>query len=69
MTSKRLESDSLYQCCDLQQLDFRTTAELEDLKEVIGQPRAAESVKFGMSIRLLLQPVAIRTASIAALKT
>lgn len=51
MTVRQLKPDSLFQCCDPEQFDFRTTAELEDLTEVIGQPRAVDAVKFGMGIR------------------
>jgi lon-related putative ATP-dependent protease len=51
MAVKRLEPDLLYQCCDPEQFDFNTTEELEDLTEVIGQPRAVDAVKFGIGIR------------------
>ncbi len=46
-----LEPEDLYQPTDPEQLSFETTAELEDLMEVIGQPRAVEAARFGMSIR------------------
>jgi hypothetical protein len=48
MTVKRLESKLLYQHCDPEQFDFHTTEELEDLSEVIGQPRAVDAVRFGI---------------------
>ena len=51
MPIKKLKSDELYRRCDPSQFDFETTAELEDLTEVIGQPRAVDAVKFGMGIR------------------
>lgn len=51
MAIKRLEPDHLYQRCDPEQFDFNTTEELEDLTEVIGQPRAVDAVRFGMGIR------------------
>lgn len=51
MTIRKLKPDALFQCCDPQQFDFRTTGELEDLAGVIGQPRAVEAVRFGIGIR------------------
>ncbi|MEZ5540972.1 MAG: ATP-binding protein [Pseudomonadota bacterium] len=51
MTVRRLEADALIHRCDPEQFSFRTTAELEDLAEVIGQPRAVDAVRFGMGIR------------------
>ncbi|MDX1697990.1 MAG: AAA family ATPase, partial [Thiohalobacterales bacterium] len=51
MAITELKADALYHCCDPQQFDFRTTAELEDLMDVVGQPRAVDAVKFGMGIR------------------
>jgi predicted ATP-dependent protease len=51
MPIKQLKPDDLYQRCDPEQFDFRTTAELEELTEVIGQPRAVDAVKFGIGIR------------------
>ena len=51
MAITRLQPDALYQYCDPQTFDFDTTKELEDLTEVIGQPRAVDSVRFGMGIR------------------
>ena len=51
MAIKQLKPDSLYQRCDPEQFDFRTTAELEDLTEIIGQPRAVDAVRFGIGIR------------------
>ncbi|MCK5480056.1 MAG: AAA family ATPase, partial [Gammaproteobacteria bacterium] len=51
MTITQLKPDALYQSCDPSQFDFRTTAELEDLSEIIGQPRAVDAVRFGIGIR------------------
>jgi AAA domain len=48
---KPLEATALYQRCDPRQFAFATTAELEDLTEVIGQRRAVEAVSFGIGIR------------------
>ncbi|MBS3784871.1 MAG: AAA family ATPase, partial [Anaerolineae bacterium] len=48
--SKRLDSTKLYQYVDLEQFQFETTDEVEDLREVIGQPRAVEAMRFGMGI-------------------
>jgi lon-related putative ATP-dependent protease len=48
---KPLESAALYQRCDPTQFTFETTADLEDLTEVIGQERAVEAVRFGIGIR------------------
>jgi lon-related putative ATP-dependent protease len=47
---KPLPPEALYRHCDPQQFNFETTAELEDLAEVIGQPRAVEAVRFGVGI-------------------
>lgn len=47
----RLEAGALYQRCDPEQFAFETTADLEDLTEVIGQPRAVAAVQFGIGIR------------------
>lgn len=46
-----LPARALYQACDLDQFDFHSTAELEDLGEVIGQARALEAIHFGMGIK------------------
>jgi len=48
---KPLSLDALYQRCDPADLDFETTAELEDLSEVIGQERAIGALHFGVGIR------------------
>lgn len=48
---KALSADALYRRCDLSALPFASTAELEDLTEVVGQDRALEAVRFGTGIR------------------
>lgn len=48
---KPLEPSQLHHACNPQQFGFRTTAELEDLSELIGQMRAMEAVHFGTGIR------------------
>ncbi len=46
-----LEIRQLYQSCDAGQFGFQTTADLEDLTEIIGQVRAMDAVHFGAGIR------------------
>jgi lon-related putative ATP-dependent protease len=48
---KPLNPEALYERCDPQQFRFETTADLEDLTEIIGQARAVEAVRFGIGIR------------------
>jgi lon-related putative ATP-dependent protease len=48
--SGRLDPAKLYQSVDPEQFPFETTDEVEDLTEVIGQPRAVEAMQFGMGI-------------------
>jgi lon-related putative ATP-dependent protease len=48
---KPLEATALCQRCDPAQFTFETTADLQDLTEVIGQARAVEAVRFGIGIR------------------
>lgn len=45
-----LDPQSLYQQCDMERLDFKSTAELESLPTIIGQSRALDSVDFGVNI-------------------
>ncbi len=45
-----LDFESLYQACDLRQLDFKTTEELEPLSRPLGQDRALEAIEFGVDI-------------------
>lgn len=52
MTNNGMEltADLLYQRCDPDQFDFETTADLENLEEIIGQPRGVEAMQFGTGI-------------------
>ena len=45
-----LTPDALYRTCD-DALSFATTAELPDLEEAIGQPRALAALEFGVRMR------------------
>jgi lon-related putative ATP-dependent protease len=47
---RQLEAAELYWQTDLKWLDFETTAELEDLTDMIGQPRAVAAIQFGMGM-------------------
>ena len=51
MSPHRLEACQLRQNCDPMQFDFETTAELDDLDQIIGQERAVGAVRFGIGIR------------------
>ena len=51
MPVNKLEPDALYRRCDADQFEFETTAELQDLAEIIGQPRVVEAVNFGIGIQ------------------
>lgn len=46
-----LPAHQLYQPCDPEQFAFQTTADVEDLGEMIGQIRAMDAVRFGTGIR------------------
>ncbi len=46
-----LTPDRLYQRCDPALFTFNTTAELEDLSEIIGQARAVDAIQFGVGIK------------------
>ncbi len=46
-----LSYDVLCRQCSPDQFSFETTAELEDLTDIIGQERAVNAVQFGISIR------------------
>ena len=48
---KPLSVKALAHTCDPKQFKFKTTAELEDLTEIIGQSRAVKAVHFGIGIR------------------
>lgn len=51
MPVKRLAPEALYRRCDPEQFKFETTAALDDLDELIGQPRAVDAVNFGIGIQ------------------
>jgi lon-related putative ATP-dependent protease len=46
-----LDPKLLYRPCDPEQFRFETTADLADLAEIIGQARAMDALRFGVSIR------------------
>jgi lon-related putative ATP-dependent protease len=46
-----LHPDALYRRCDTSSFAFQTTAELDDLPSIVGQPRAMNAVEFGMGMR------------------
>lgn len=46
-----LEPQQLHHLCDPAQFGFQTTADLEDMTEIIGQMRAVDAVRFGAGIR------------------
>ena len=48
---KPLGIEALCRHCDPDQFTFETTAELEDLVEVIGQDRAVDAIRFGIGIQ------------------
>jgi len=45
-----LAPDVLYHRCDPVPLGFKDTSELEDISESVGQERALEAIRFGISI-------------------
>lgn len=51
MTVQALEPQQLCRTCEPAQFDFETTADLEDLSEIIGQERAVDAVRFGIGIQ------------------
>lgn len=46
-----LQAQQLHRSCDPEQFGFQTTADLEDLTEIIGQMRAMDAVRFGAPTR------------------
>ncbi len=46
-----LSLDKLYNYCDLEIFDFKTTEELDELDEIIGQRRALKAISFGIGIK------------------
>ncbi|UCG25368.1 MAG: AAA family ATPase [Chloroflexota bacterium] len=51
VTVQPLDATVLCRPCDPDRFSFNTTAELEDLEEVIGQERAVEAIRFGIGIQ------------------
>jgi hypothetical protein len=51
MTVFPLKSEELYQHTDPDQFKFENTSEVEELSEIIGQPRAVEAVRFGTGMQ------------------
>lgn len=49
--ARELAPSELCKRCDPSRFEFTTTADLPDLDEVLGQPRATEAIRFGMGIR------------------
>jgi predicted ATP-dependent protease len=49
-TPAELGPEAIYRACDVSAFDFKTTADLPELSDVIGQARAVSSVEFGMGI-------------------
>ncbi|RME42423.1 MAG: ATP-dependent protease, partial [Chloroflexi bacterium] len=50
MAIQELTAQQVYRPCDPAAFDFETTAELEPLSEIVGQPRAVEALEFGVGI-------------------
>ena len=48
---KQLETFELYQRCNPDQFDFETTAELEPLEQVVGQPRLHRAFQRSLPVR------------------
>jgi lon-related putative ATP-dependent protease len=47
---KPLGSDELYSCCDPALFTFKTTDDLPELRETIGQGRALDAIDFGLNL-------------------
>ena len=50
MKNTPLDPSQLYKPCNVEQLKFDSTEELEDIDITVGQDRAMEAVKFGIHI-------------------
>jgi len=50
MREFRVENKKLRNICDLDQLDFKTTSEVDILEGIIGQERAVNAMDFGLKI-------------------
>lgn len=46
-----LKPEQLYTQCDASRFDFKTTSDLQDLSEMVGQDRAMEALRFGVGIQ------------------
>ncbi|MGM0378140.1 MAG: Lon protease family protein [Bacillota bacterium] len=46
----KVNVEKLKSCCDLDELNFETTKELEELNDIIGQDRAKEALDIGLDI-------------------
>lgn len=51
MKKTPLHPSELYKSCNLEQLAFTSTEELEDIDIIVGQERALEAIKFGIRIK------------------
>ncbi|MEY4718367.1 MAG: hypothetical protein RL563_985, partial [Pseudomonadota bacterium] len=51
MPIQSLLPTQLCQCCDLEELPFTSTDELNDIEVIVGQDRAMEAIKFGIRLR------------------
>jgi lon-related putative ATP-dependent protease len=47
---KKVTTDELYRCCKPSELSFKTTNDIQPLKETIGQERALRALDFGLGI-------------------
>jgi len=50
MTARELQPEELRRTCDPSQFSFRSTAELTELSEIIGQERATRAIDFGIEM-------------------
>lgn len=57
---RRVAPKDLRWCCGEEQLDFRTTAEVEPIQGVVGQDDAVEALRFGLEIHAPGQNVFVR---------
>ncbi len=46
-----IDADQVFRACDPESLGFRTTADIEDVTEVVGQARALTALEFGSRTR------------------
>lgn len=52
MKHVELDFTKLKRKCDIEDLDFKTTDELEEERTIIGQQRAVKAMEFGLSIKM-----------------